>query len=144
MVAISLGCGSKPDNSFEIFSEEELTGFIEKTLDRKLFSASDPSQRIKLSRVEACKITFQYKVLFPSGESMLQEAHIPTEDMRIDKEGRIFYTQKVISNCASEKDEEIQLRVKEENILVKYVEKNIHDVNRAIQYLNDFCTDNNN
>lgn len=143
MAFTSTKCRSGLDKSFEEFSKEELIIFIQKIWDHKLFSVFDPPQSIRLLRVQACGITFQHETSFLSGESIAQEIYIPTEDLRIDKEGRIIYTQAVVSNCASEKGKEIL--IKDENILVRDLPKSEHyKLNVALQHLNDFCTGNDN
>lgn len=138
---ISVGC-QKKDSALAKLSERELIAFIHEKINSNLLSVSRDSERGTLHRVEACNIIFQYEVVFPSGETMLQEIYIPTNDLRIGRDGSVIYSQAVVSNCALDKDEEIQLRIKDKNIKIKNLEnQDLLDLNSAIQLLNIFCHD---
>lgn len=127
---------------FEEFSKEEIIAWIQNKLEKDLVRSSSNSSAISMIRVEPCFIFYAYELGSLSGITSEVLEHIPTDDIRINKDGSILYTlQGVRSNCPSAEDTgEMIIRMTAADINVKGLGiGDDHQLTLAIQHLNSFC-----
>lgn len=126
--------------SFEDFSKKETIAWIQKKLEKDLVGSSRGHTDITSVRVEPCFIFYGYEAGGPSGLSTMVEQDIPTDDMRIKRDGNIFYTIGMRSNCSTIDEPGMRMRFVVPEIKVRKLGKNGHNrLTLAIEHLNSFC-----